>query len=176
MNKDLKKIILAALYIALGLVLPFVFHAVPSGGTIFLPMHIPVILAGLTIGVLYSVLVGLLTPILSFFLTNMPTSVVLPGMTLELITYALACSLLIKVIKTKYSYLNVYLTLIIAMLLGRAVSGLTNAFIFQAGTYTFKTWVSLSFVTAIPGIIIQLVLIPNLYVLFKKYLLKDIMK
>ena len=174
MNKQIKKLVLTALFIAIGLLLPFIFHNIPSGGNIFLPMHLPIILGGLALGPIYGLAIALCVPILSFLWTNMPNITVLPGMTLELVTYAIICPILLKLIRTKYLYINIYISLIITMFIGRVISGLTNAFIFQVGNYNLTTWVTLSFITAIPGIIIQLIIIPNLYILFKKYLLSDI--
>ena len=42
-----RRLVMAALCVALGVVLPMAFHSVPRGGSIFLPMHIPVLLCGL---------------------------------------------------------------------------------------------------------------------------------
>lgn len=138
MHKEIKRIIAIAFFIAIGLVLPFCFHMVPSGGNIFLPMHLPVILGGALLGIIPGIAIGMLTPILSFLMTSMPSAVVLPGMTLELITYGFMMGLLVKLIKTRWVTLNIYIALIISMLAGRIVSGLTNAFIFQAGSYHLK--------------------------------------
>lgn len=172
MHKEIKRIIAIAFFIAIGLVLPFCFHMVPSGGNIFLPMHLPVILGGALLGIIPGIAIGMLTPILSFLMTSMPSAVVLPGMTLELITYGFMMGLLVKLIKTRWVTLNIYIALIISMLAGRIVSGLTNAFIFQAGSYHFKTWLNLSFVMALPGILLQLIIIPSLYLLLKQQILK----
>ena len=60
-----KPLILTALFIALGVVLPMAFHAVPNGGTLFSPMHIPVLMCGLLAGPLYCLCCGILTPLLS---------------------------------------------------------------------------------------------------------------
>lgn len=99
MHKEIKRIIAIAFFIAIGLVLPFCFHMVPSGGNIFLPMHLPVILGGALLGIIPGIAIGMLTPILSFLMTSMPSAVVLPGMTLELITYGFMMGLLVKLIK-----------------------------------------------------------------------------
>ncbi len=170
MNQS-KKIIITSLFIAMGVVLPLCFHMIPSGGNIFLPMHLPVILGGMVVGPFYGILIGILTPTISHLLTSMPPAAVYPGMMLELISYAFFSGLFVKVIKTKNNILNAYLALIPSMLIGRIVSGLTNAFIFQAGKYNFHTWITLSFVTSLPGIIIQLAIIPALYVFINNVVL-----
>lgn len=174
--KPTKKIVFAALFIAIGVVLPLCFHMVPSGGNIFLPMHLPVIIGGMLIGPYYGLLVGFLTPTISHLLTAMPPSVVYPGMTLELMSYAFFSGLLIRIIKTNYKTLNVYLALIPTMLMGRIISGVTNATIFQAGKYSFEAWITASFITAIPGIVIQLIVIPVVYIFSEKMLRKEALK
>ncbi len=68
----IKKLILTGLCVAIGVVLPVALHSVPNGGSIFLPMHIPVILCGLICGPLFGLACGILTPLLSSLLTGMP--------------------------------------------------------------------------------------------------------
>lgn len=167
MNK-IKDLIYTALFIAIGIVLPLCFHSIPSGGNIFLPMHLPVILAGAFLGMIPGIVVGVSTPLISFLISSMPSAVVLPGMLFELAVYGFMMGLLTKIIKTKNIYFNIYTSLIISMILGRCVSGIVNAFIFQVGTYNFNVWLSLSFIMAFPGIIIQLIVVPSIYILFNK--------
>ena len=52
MKKNVKKITVGGLLIALALVLPMAFHltGVPQPGQVFLPMHIPVLLGGFVLG------------------------------------------------------------------------------------------------------------------------------
>ena len=45
-----KQLVLAALCVALGVVLPVAFHSIPNAGSVLLPMHIPVLLCGLLLG------------------------------------------------------------------------------------------------------------------------------
>lgn len=167
MNK-LKDLIYTALFIAIGIVLPLCFHSIPSSGNIFLPMHLPVILAGALLGIIPGIIVGVATPLISFLISSMPSAVVLPGMLFELATYGFMMGLLTRLIKLKNIYLKIYIALIISMLFGRTISGIMNAFIFQVGTYNFSIWLSLSFIIALPGIVIQLIVVPSVYVLFNK--------
>ena len=76
--------------------------------------------------------------------------------------------LAIRLIRTKSNVANVYLSLVAAMLCGRVIYGVVNALIFQAGRYSMELWLTASFVTALPGIIIQLVAIPVLVLLLQK--------
>lgn len=159
---QVKKLVFAALCVAIGIVLPLAFHSVPNGGSIFLPMHIPVLLCGLAAGPVYGLICGALTPLLSSLMTGMPPAAVLPGMLCELAVYGLVSGLLLRFVRTKSKAANLWISLVGAMLCGRVVSGLLNGLIFRAGQYTLQIWVSASFVAALPGIVIQLVLIPLL--------------
>lgn len=157
-----KKSIITAVCIALCVVLPQAFHAVPNAGAIYLPMHIPVLLCGLICGWSYGLLCGLAGPALSALLTGMPPAAVLPGMMVECGVYGLAAGLLMQLLRTKHLYADLYISLAAAMLLGRVVSGIAKALIFSAGSYSMASWVAGSFVTALPGIIIQLALLPSI--------------
>lgn len=158
-----KKSILTAVCIALCVVLPQAFHAVgASSGQIFLPMHIPVLLCGLICGAPYGLLCGLAGPLLSSLMTAMPSAPALPGMMVECAAYGFAAGLVMRLLHTKSTYADLYLSLLAAMLFGRVISGVTKALIFSAGEYTIAAWVASSFVTALPGIIIQLILLPSI--------------
>ena len=157
-----KKSIITAVCIALCVVLPQAFHAVPNAGAIYLPMHIPVLLCGLICGWSYGLLCGLAGPALSALLTGMPPAAVLPGMLVECGVYVLAAGLLMQLVRTKHLYADLYISLAAAMLLGRVVSGIAKALIFSAGSYSMVSWVAGSFVTALPVIVIQLALLPSI--------------
>lgn len=157
-----KKSIITAVCIALCVVLPQAFHAIPNAGSIYLPMHIPVLLCGLICGWPYGLLCGLAGPALSALITGMPPAAVLPGMLVECGVYGLAAGLLMQLVRTKHLYADLYISLAAAMLLGRVVSGIAKALIFSAGSYSMASWVAGSFVTALPGIIIQLALLPSI--------------
>ena len=73
-----KQLVLAALCVALGVVLPVAFHSIPNAGSVLLPMHIPVLLCGLVCGPVYGLLSGILTPLLSSMITGMPPIAYLP--------------------------------------------------------------------------------------------------
>ena len=161
MNKT-KQIVLTAMFIALGVALPQAFHSIPNAGSIFLPMHIPVLIAGYAVGPVFGLICGILTPLLSHLIFQMPPAPVLPGMLCELAMYGLMTGLLNKVLKIENRLVKNYVVLIGAMLCGRLFYGILNALVFRAGSYSLQAWMSAAFVTAIPGIIIQLILIPIL--------------
>ncbi len=169
-----KKSILTAVCIALCVVLPQAFHAVPNAGSIYLPMHIPVLLCGLICGWPYGLLCGLAGPALSALITGMPPAAVLPGMMVECGVYGLAAGLIMQFVHTQKVYADLYISLIGAMLLGRVASGIAKALIFSAGSYSMASWVAGSFVTALPGIIIQLVLLPSIvFALMRAHLIPE---
>ncbi|MDL2232451.1 ECF transporter S component [Ruminococcaceae bacterium OttesenSCG-928-L11] len=155
-----KQLVFAALCIALGLVLPMLFHGIPNAGSIFLPMHIPVLLCGLICGWPYGLICGALTPLLSSILTGMPPAAILPAMLCELAVYGLMAGLLIQLVRTPKSIANIYVSLVGAMLCGRLVAGAVKALIFNVGAYSMQAWIASSFVTALPGILLQLIVIP----------------
>ena len=155
-----KNLAFCALCIALCVVLPMAFHAIANAGMIFLPMHIPVLLCGLICGVL--------GPLLSGVLTGMPGPAVLPGMTVECGVYGLVCGLMMLRVHTGKLYADLYISQITAMLLGRVLSGVCKALLFAPATFSIAAWATASFVTGLPGIIIQLVLLPSLVVALTK--------
>ena len=155
-----KKMVLTSLMIAVGVVLPIAFHSIPNAGSILLPMHIPVLICGIICGFPFGLLCGIITPLLSSLLTGMPPAAYLPAMICELAVYGLVTSLLIRFVRTKSVYANIYISLIGAMISGRIVYGILNSLIFRAGSYSAQIWLTSAFVTALPGIVIQLILIP----------------
>ncbi len=154
-----KKLVFTAVCAALCVVLPMAFHAIPNGGSVFLPMHIPVLLCGLICGWPYGGVCGLLGPALSSLLTGMPPAAYLPSMMVECCTYGFVSGLIMKYVRTKHTTADLYISLVTAMVLGRVVAGLAKSLIFTPGTAPFL-WVSTSLVTGIPGIVVQLLLMP----------------
>ncbi|MBO7185233.1 MAG: ECF transporter S component [Oscillospiraceae bacterium] len=155
-----KRMVTTAICAAMCVVLPLAFHAIPNAGTILLPMHIPVLLCGLVCGWPYGLVCGLLGPFISSF-TGMPPMAVLPGMMVECGAYGLVTGLMMKMVRTGRTTADLYISMGAAMILGRVLSGLAKALIFSPGTPAFA-WVTTSLVTGIPGIIIQLVVMPLL--------------
>jgi hypothetical protein len=83
-----------ALLLALGVMLPLVFHAFPLGGRIFLPMHLPVFIAGLVLGPLSGLIVGAGSPVLSALITGRPPVYLMVPMVFELATYGVVAGAL----------------------------------------------------------------------------------
>lgn len=161
-KKDyIKRLVMAAVCVALCVVLPIAFHAIPNAGQVVLPMHIPVLLCGLICSWPYGFLCGLLGPLLSSLITGMPPAAMLPSMMVECGVYGLVAGLMLKFVRTKSTYADLYISQITAMILGRVVAGIAKALFFAPGTPAFA-WVTTSLVQGIPGIVLQLVLLPTL--------------
>ena len=161
---NLKKTAVAAICVALCLVLPWAFHAFPPLASIISPMHIPVLLCGLIAGPVYGTLCGIIGPLLSSVITQMPSMAYLPPMMVECAVYGFLAGLMIRCVRTKHLYADLYLSLLVAMIGGRLLAGAAKALIFAAGAYSFKMWAMSYFVTSLPGIAIQLALIPSVIV------------
>jgi len=165
-----KKMILSGLLIALGIIIPTFFHMFGASGPIFLPMHIPVLIAGFLVGPIFGLLVGLVTPLLSSLFTGMPPLFPMAVlMIFELATYGFTCGWVYEKIRK-----NVILALISGMVAGRIVLGII-AFILVQGfgvnapfLQNPVSYVWTGIVTGLPGIAIQLILVPILIMLLKK--------
>ena len=154
-----KKLVLTAVCIALCVVVPIAFHAIPNAGSVFLPMHLPVLLCGMLCGWPFGGVCGLMGPALSSLITGMPAAAILPAMTVECTVYGITAGFLMDKVRTGHLYADLYLSLIPAMVLGRVVSGVAKAWILAPGI-TLVKWATVSFVTGLPGIIMQLLLVP----------------
>lgn len=157
---SVRRMTLSAVCAALCVVLPIAFHSIPDAGSVFLPMHIPVLICGLICGWPYGFLCGLVGPLLSSALTGMPPIAYLPPMMVECAVYGLTAGLVLKYVHTRNTYADLYIALIAAMLAGRVVAGIAKALIFTPGM-ALSAWITASFVTALPGIVIQLVFLPS---------------
>ena len=162
MKNKLFKPVLSAMLLALGLVLPFLTGQIQSIGNMLLPMHIPVLLCGFICGPQYGITVGFIMPLMRSALFGMP--VMFPGaiaMAFELGAYGLLSGFLFR--KAKWQCIrSLYRSLIMTMLGGRIVWGIAMAIIMYAssGVFTLKAFLAGAFTNAIPGIIIQLIIIP----------------
>ena len=154
-----KKLVFTAACAALCLILPMAFHAIPNAGSVMLPMHIPVLLCGLVCGWPYGSVCGLMGPFLSSVITGMPPAAMLPSMMVECAVYGFTSGLLMKYVRTGKSSLDLYISLVSAMATGRIAAGFAKAWIFTPGISPFA-WVTTSLVTGIPGIALQLLLMP----------------
>lgn len=171
---NVKRSIITAVCIALCYVIPLMFHGIQNAGSIFCPMHIPVFICGLICGWQFGLLCGIAGPALSSALSGMPPVAILPSMMVELAAYGTAAGLMMKLVRTKSTYADLYISLIVAIVCGRVLAGLAKALIFARGSYSMSAWIAGSVVTSWPGTVIQLVFIPTIvFALMKSHLIPE---
>ena len=167
--KNVRQLVLAAFFLALGLTLPFLTGQIREIGNKLLPMHLPILLCGFICGWKYGLLVGFITPLLRCFLFSMPTPTSAIGMAFELAVYGMITGILYhKLRKTRF---RIYISLLTAMVMGRIVKGIANVIIFgvTGSAYTWKMFISGTMLNAIPGVILQLILIPIVVLAVEQY-------
>ncbi len=173
-SKRLQKLVLSGFLLGIGFVLPFLTGQIQQIGNMLLPMHLPVLLCGLICGWKYGLAIGFVLPITrSLIFTMPPLYPVAFAMAFELATYGFIIGILYAHSKRK-GLVSLYLSLISAMLAGRAVWGIVRALLtllntagLSAGNFTFALFLSGAFLEAIPGIILQLILIPSIMLLLR---------
>ena len=166
LHDRLFQLVFSSLCVSMGLVLPSFFHLLGGAGQIFLPMHLPALLCGFFCRWRYALLCGAIMPILSSVITSMPP--LFPtgfAMCFELAAYAATTSLF-------YHKIRLYPALILAMITGRCVSGVVNFFLLglQGSSYGLEAFISGAFVLSLPGLILQIVLLPPLVKIIEKSL------
>ncbi len=169
-KKNTLKLVYSALCLALCLVLPFLTGQIPQIGQALSPMHIPVLLCGFLCGWPYGLVVGAIAPLLRSVMFGMPPMYPMAAaMAFELAVYGLVSGLLYKLLPKKPQY--VYVTLVAAMLCGRVVWGIARwamAGLSGGDPFTFQAFLAGAFTTAVPGIILHLVLVPLIVLVLKK--------
>ena len=156
-----QKMVLSAFFLAMALALPFLTGQIPQIGSMLSPMHIPVLLCGFICGWPAGLSVGFIAPLLRFMLFGMPP--IFPtgvAMAFELAAYGAISGVVFS--KAKYSIPMVYATLISAMIGGRFVWGTVRFLMAKLFgiNFTLSMFISGAFISALPGIILQLILIP----------------
>lgn len=177
-SRGIKKLVLSAMFMAIGLVLPFITGQIQQIGNMLLPMHIPVLFCGLICGWQYGAVVGFVLPLLRYVLFGMPP--IFPtgvSMSFELAVYGAVIGLNMQQLgkrnttdSGKNYVRNLYLALIGAMLAGRIVWGIVRFILARATMqpFTMEMFMAGAFLTAIPGIIVQLILIPGIMAALKR--------
>ena len=160
--KNIQKLVLSAMFLAIGHILPFFTGQIPQIGKMLLPMHIPVLLCGLVCGWQYGMIVGFVLPIMRSMLFGMP--LMFPdavSMAFELAAYGSIVGYLFCHARWQ-CIVSLYRCMLIAMLGGRMVWGIVTMFCLGIGaeSFTIQAFLAGAFFNAIPGIILQLVLVP----------------
>lgn len=165
-SNHLQKLVLSALFLALAYVMPFLTGQVPEIGSKLCPLHIPVLLCGFVCGPIWGALVGFVAPLFRALTLGVP--VLFPKavcMAFELASYGAVAGLMHRILPRKKPY--IYLSLLTAMVAGRLVWGAAMMVCMgiKGGAFTFAAFAAGAFTNAIPGIVIQIVLIPILVML-----------
>ena len=161
-KSELRKIIISAVFLALGIALPFLTGQIKEIGDSLLPMHIPVMLCGLICGWKYGLLVGLILPFLRSVTVGMPP--IYPNavwMSAELAAYGGIIGFLYFAFFKKQMWW-LYCSLVISMIGGRLVWGAVKALLLGVAgkAFTIQAFAAGGIIDALPGIVLQLVLIP----------------
>lgn len=170
MRKNIKNLTIAAMFLAIGLVLPLLTGQIPQIGNMLLPMHIPVFLCGLICGWQYGAAVGFVLPILRYAIFGMP--VLFPtgvAMSFELLTYGLVAGLLYGLSRWQ-CVIALYRSILAAMVAGRVVWGVVQTILLgiSGDGFTWRMFMAGALLNAVPGIIVQLILIPAVMVVLNR--------
>lgn len=165
--KNTRNLTLSGLFLALGIVLPFVTGNIPQIGSALLPMHLPVLLCGYICGWPWGLLVGFVTPLLRMALVGMPPATTAIPMAFELAAYGALTGVLYRALPKTVP--SLYASLLGAMLGGRIVWGIVRWVMMASGVdFGLQAFLAGAFVNALPGIIVQIVLIPVLILALRR--------
>lgn len=169
MNQKSKNLVLSGLFIALGIVLPFLTGQIPAIGSRLLPMHLPVLLCGFVCGWPYGLVVGLVTPVLRSLLFTMPPMFPTAlAMSMELAVYGVVAGALFNI--RKDNLVRFFVALVAAMVAGRIAWGLAMYLLLASGgnAFTMGMFMTGAVINALPGILLQFFLVPLLVNAVKK--------
>ena len=156
-----RDLVLAALFLALAFVLPMITGHVPQIGNMLCPMHFPVLLAGFVLGGPWGLALGFIAPLLRSLLFGMPPMFPIAiSMAFEMAAYGAVSGWMYR--KVPHTLPMTYATLVTAMVAGRLVWGAVRFVLagLTGSSFPFSAFLSGALLTAIPGIIAQLILIP----------------
>ena len=165
LRQEIRHLVLSAMFLALGIVLPFFTGQIPQIGSMLLPMHLPVFLCGLICGWQYGTLIGFVLPLLRMSMFGMPPLLTAVAMAFELATYGGIAGWLYG--RSRWQcVIALYRSVLIAMVAGRIVWAAVRVVMTGVAgePFTWQIFVTGAFLNAIPGIILQLVFIPALMV------------
>ncbi len=171
----LRRLVLSALFLALGLVLPLLTGQIKEIGDSLLPMHLVVMLCSLICGWQYGLGVGIMLPFLRSISFGMPP--LYPNaiwMAVELASYGFLTDFIYS--RLKKTTPNLLLSLGASMLIGRVNWGLCKWALLGSHKFTLVAFLVGGFADALPGIVIQLVLIPIIIRLYEKFTKRSLHK
>ncbi len=153
--------VLAAMFLALAYVMPFLTGQIPQIGSMLCPMHIPVLLCGFICGWPWGLAVGFVAPLLRSLIAGMPPLFpVATCMAFELASYGVMAGLFYKLLPRKKGF--IYVSLLSAMIVGRLVWGAAMLVCMgvKGGSFGISAFWAGAVAEALPGIVIQIVLVP----------------
>lgn len=166
---SVEKLTLSAVFLALGIVLPFLTGQIPAVGNMLLPMHIPVLLCGFVCGWQWGLLTGFVLPIMRSALFSMPPMMpTAMAMAFEMAVYGAVTGLLYQSLTKNMA--SVYISLVSAMIAGRLAWGTVSIIFYGIAGKSFgwQFFLGGALLNAVPGIILQLVLIPLVILTLKR--------
>lgn len=157
-----RRLTYSAVCLALAMVLPLITGNVPRVGNMLCPMHIPVLLCGFICGARWALAVGAVAPLIKSAFFGVP--VMLPmalSMAVELAVYGAVSGLLSRRLRSRGVF-GLYASLLGAMLAGRAAWGAARVLLSLAmgDNFPLSAFVAGAFTNAVPGIVLQLIIIP----------------
>ena len=173
-RKEIKNLTLSAMFLALAYVMPFLTGQIPQVGSMLCPMHIPVLVCGFFCGAPWGLVVGFIAPLLRSFTLGMPP--MFPTafcMAFELAAYGFVAGWLYNKLSKKK--INVYVSLLIAMVIGRIVWGgvMFACMGFDVTAFGLSAFLASAVLNAVPGIVLQIVLIPVVVIALEKLVTKE---
>jgi len=168
-KNNIKNLVISAMLLALGFVLPFLTGQIQEIGSMLLPLHIPVLICGFVCGPIYAAVVGAILPVMRSIIFAMPPIYpVAVSMAFEMCVYGLIAGYVYQILPKKT--INIYISLIISMIVGRLVYGVVMVIIsgLSSTPYSFNIFITSVFFSGIPGIILQIVAIPPLIMILEK--------
>lgn len=167
-SQAVRRLTFSAIFLALALVLPFLTGQIPEIGSMLCPMHLPVLLCGFICGWPWGLAVGFISPLLRCAIFGMPMPISAAGMAFEMAAYGAFSGLLYRLLPKRP--LTVYITLVASMILGRLVWGVAEIVILGIADkpFTPAIFIAGAFTNAIPGIILQLVLVPIIVMVLER--------
>lgn len=154
---DIRRIPLAAMFVALGVVVPQVFHWFGLGSA-FLPMFLPVMMGAVLLPRALAATVAVLAPSASWMLTGMPplSPPILPLLMLELLAAALVASTL-----RFHLHVPVFLAVLAGLIVDRVILYAAVLLATEALGLRHPAIGPAMVAIGIPGIVLQLIVIPT---------------
>ena len=150
-----KSLVFQFILVASSVALPAAAHLAGAPVRFLLPMHWPVLLAGLAYGWRGGALVGLAAPIASYAVSGYPLPPILPAMTIELFVYGLFAGLL-----RERLHLNGFISVAVAVVIGRLA--FMTAAVMTGGVLLNAEYLKAALLPGLPAAAVQIALLPVL--------------